>query len=331
MSPRPLPRRSFLKAAGLAAGAMTACGLGPPLPQEPVLRLAHLTDMHVLPYAGAMEGFALALRSLRALQPPVDAVINTGDCIMDALAASQEDALAQWRAFRQVLEQECSLPVYHCIGNHDVWGWGLDDPRIRSDPLYGKGMALSQLGLAQRYYSFDLGGWHFIVLDSTHPRLSPESTEPYIGLLDREQFDWLASDLAQTPDATPICLISHIPILAACELLDGSNECRNRQCNNSLYQENYADNWTLPGAWVHIDARRMRRLFLQHRNVRLCLSGHAHQVERLEYLGVTFLCDGAVSGNWWRGPYMDFPPGYAILTLYADGSALEQFIAYGET
>lgn len=330
MSHGSLPRRSFLKAAGLAASAATACGLNPPEAHEPVLRLAHLTDMHLLPYAGATEGFALALRSLQALDPAVDAIVNTGDCIMDALAASKDEALTQWQAFHQVLEQECSLPIYHCVGNHDVWGWGLDNPQIRSDPLYGKQMALTQLGLAQGYYSFDLGGWHFVVLDSTHPRLSAESPEPYIGLLDREQFDWVVSELDRTPNTTPICLVSHIPILAACELLDGPNECRDRRCNNSLYEENYADNWRLPGAWVHIDARRMRRLFLQHRNVRLCLSGHAHQVERLEYLGVTFLCDGAVSGNWWRGPYMDFPPGYVVVNLHSDGTAQEQFVAYGE-
>ncbi len=330
MPHRPLPRRSFLKAAALAAGATTACGISSPRPDEPVLRLAHLTDMHLLPSAGAMQGFALALRTLQGLEPAVDAVLNTGDCIMDGLATSKEEALAQWQSFHQVLEQECSLPIYHCIGNHDVWGWGLDDPGLLSDPLYGKQMALTQLGLAERYYRFDLGGWRFIVLDSTHPRLSPDSPEPYIGLLDREQYDWLTSELAHTPSTTPICLVSHIPILAACELLDGPNECRDRLCNNSLYDENYADDWRLPGAWVHIDARRMRRLFLQHRNIRLCLSGHAHQVERLEYLGVTFLCDGAVSGNWWRGAYMDFPPGYVIVTLYADGSVEEQFVAYGE-
>lgn len=50
----------------------------------------------------------------------------------------------------------------------------------------------------------------------------------------------------------------------------------------------------------------------------------------IDYLGVTFLCDGAVSGNWWRGPYMDFPRGYVIVTLHSGGTAQEQFVAYGE-
>jgi 3',5'-cyclic AMP phosphodiesterase CpdA len=163
-------------------------------------------------------------------------------------------------------------------------------------------MALQQLGLPSRYYSYDQAGWHFIILDSTHPRILQDSNIPYTGKLDEEQYLWLVSDLKATPAETPVCIASHIPILAACEY----------------------------GAWMHIDARRMRSLFLKHRNVRLCLSGHGHQHDRVEYLGVKYLCDGAVSGNWWSGDYMDFPPAYVVVDLYSDGSSDHRLIAYDE-
>ena len=84
----------------------------------------------------------------------------------------------------------------------------------------------------------------------------------------------------------------------------------------------------MPGAWMHIDARRLFSLFWKHPNVKLCLSGHTHQVEDLRYHGVKYLTNGAISGNWWQGPYFDFPPGYVLLSLYADGTSESEYIAY---
>jgi len=336
MDKRRLTRRDFLISSALSLGAAAAAGcadigiqpppsatsvptptLIPPTgePQH-VLRIAHLTDMHILSQSVATEGLAQALRHAQNLTPQPDFILNTGDCIMDALGASKEHALTQWQAFHEVFDAECCLPIFHCIGNHDVWGWGSADTTIQSDELYGKGMALQQLQLASRYYSYDQAGWHFIVLDSTHPQSMQDSDFPYTGKLDEEQYLWLESDLKATPAETPICIASHIPILAACVYFDGPNE--------------ESGNWIVPGAWMHIDARRMRSLFLKHRNVRLCLSGHAHQHDHGEYLGVKYLCDGAVSGNWWSGDYLDFPPAYVVVDLYSDGSSEHRLIAYGE-
>ncbi len=177
-------------------------------------------------------------------------------------------------------------------------------------------MALQALGLDDRYYSFDRAGWHFVVLDSTHPR-EIESAMPYTGRLDEEQLAWLTADLAATPVATPVCIASHIPILCACEFFDGDLAT--------------TGNWVVPGAWMHIDAGRLRELFLAHPNVRACLSGHAHQHDRVDYLGVRYSCDGAVSGNWWHGSYLNCPPSYVMVDFFADGSIETEFIAYDET
>jgi 3',5'-cyclic AMP phosphodiesterase CpdA len=280
------------------------------------LRIAHITDMHILPTGPAMEGFARALRHVHALDPGVDFILNTGDCVMDSLEADADRARGQWDAFNSVLSAECSLPIYHAIGNHDVWGWGLPSNAqnaARADPLFGKGLALQQLGLIDRYYSFDQGGWRFLVLDSTHtPDITPGM--PYTGKLDEEQYNWLAQQLESTPSSTPVCVASHIPFLAACEYLDGDNES--------------SGNWIVPGAWMHIDARRLWKLFWQHPNVRLCLSGHTHQVEDLRYHGVKYLTNGAICANWWNGSYFDFPPGYVIVNLYQDGSSDSEFVTY---
>jgi hypothetical protein len=100
----------------------------------------------------------------------------------------------------------------------------------------------------------------------------------------------------------------------ACEFFDGDRAV--------------SGNWVVPSAWMHIDAGRLRQLFLAHPNVRLCLSGHAHQVDRVEYLGVRYSCDGTISGNRLQGTYLDCPPGYVMVDLFDDGSSETEFIAY---
>jgi Icc protein len=339
-----LNRRQFLNIAGLAAvGTTYACApkakkpnpsqtnsqalttlsssqkIGQPLNEKcqpaknRVLRIALMTDFHLMQEFNAIERSTQALRHAQTQADPPQVIFNTGDSIMESLKSSKERAEDQWQAYNELIKLECRLPIYHAIGNHDVWGWGNADVNTQSDPLYGKGMALKMLGLENPFYSFDLAGWRFIFLDSTH--LPNEvSKEPYIGKLDDDQFAWMTEEIEKTSPETNICILSHIPILCACELLDGQNEA--------------SGNWVMPAAWMHIDARRFRQILLKHKNIRVCLSGHAHQYESLDYLGVRYITGGAVCGNWWMGAYMDFPPAYVMVDLYEDGSAESEFVAY---
>lgn len=312
-------RRRFLAGAGggitaMGAGLATTgagCELGPLRePSERTLRLAHLTDIHVSEDRTATAGMAKALRHVRSLADPPDLVLNGGDCIRDALEADAESTAAQWAAWRRVLGAELTLPVAHCIGNHDVWGWALDEPGIEHDSRYGKAWAMQELGLESRYYGFELGGWHFLVLDST----GPVDGLGYEARIDEPQWQWLVAQLAAIPPARPICVLSHAPILCAASFFDGDNEA--------------SGDWVVPGAWMHIDARRLKDLFAAHDNVRLCLSGHSHLQDHVEYLGVTYLCDGAVSGGWWQGSYQEFGPAYALVDLFPDGTFEAQMVSF---
>jgi Icc protein len=193
-----------------------------------------------------------------------------------------------------------------------VWGGGVTyDPAIKNDPLYGKAMAIEKLGLSNRYYSFDRAGWHFVVLDSTHlpNQVNAAVGNPYIAQLDEEQFQWFTTDINAVAAATPVCILSHIPIVAACVYFDGQNEA--------------SGNWVVPAMWIHIDARRFRDYFIKTPNVRLCLSGHTHQYEVLDYLGVRYLTGGSVGSG-----FMDFPPAYVMENLYADGTSDSLFVPY---
>lgn len=271
-------------------------------------RIAHLTDIHVQPERGAPEGFEAALVHAQSQKP--DWILTGGDLIMDALGASKDRTKAQWEIFHRVLNANTKLPVQHTLGNHDVWGWNIPD-QVKNDPLYGKKWATDELGLAKPYTSFDRKGWHFIILDSTHRKEGPG----YTARLDDEQFEWLKEDLAKTPAKTPVMICSHIPIIAVCAMFDGNNE--------------KSGDWVIPGAWVHIDARRIKDLFLKHPNVKLCISGHEHLLDEVVYNGVTYFCNGAVSGGWWGGNYQEVTYGYTLVDLFDDGTFENRYVPYG--
>lgn len=294
---------------GLAAATAMPAAAGT---RRRVLRLAHFTDVHVRPERGADAGFTAALRHVQGLTDRPDAILFGGDLIHDALSADKDLAIAQWDCWERIISAELELPCHCCLGNHDVWGWDLDDPPFKSDPLYGKAMALERLGLTDRHYSFDLAGWHIVVLDSVHAR--PMSESGYLARLDDGQFDWLARDLAGSAPGTPVLVMSHMPILGVSAFFG-----RNRE---------ETGNWVVPGNLAHIDARRIKDLFHRHPNVRACLSGHTHLVDEAAYLGVRYFGNGAVCGRWWNGPNQEFDPAYALVDLYDDGTVSNEVVYY---
>jgi 3',5'-cyclic-AMP phosphodiesterase len=319
-------RRHFLRGAGIAAAASTFNLTGAAAPAPSILnpkrsvRIAHLTDIHVMPItdlhkdAGFIydpaESMAKALHHVQSLADRPDWIFNGGDCIMDALKQTREYTKAQWDLWQSVLRNELELPLRSAIGNHDVWGWANPDALQRSD--YGKKWAIEELKLSERHYSFDSNGWRFIVLDSSF--FAPSQSRGYMARLDEEQFAWLASTLEATPRDTHIAILSHIPIISFSPFFDGDNETTGM--------------WQVPGEWMHIDARRIKDLFHKHANIRVCLSGHIHLQDEVKYLGIRYFCNGAVSGGWWKGNYQEFPPAYALVDFYEDGTVSNQLIPY---
>lgn len=231
-----------------------------------------------------------------------------GDVVMDSLAVDRSRLDAQWSIFQDVVRTNLATPAEYCLGNHDVWGWG-ERAKYQNEPQFGKPYALDRFELQKPYRSFDRAGWHFVFLDSTYPL----EGDGYTARLDDEQFEWLADDLAATDK--PVLIFSHIPILAACAYFHGDNES--------------TGNWRVPGAWMHLDARRIKDLFLKHSNVKLCASGHMHLRDHVQYNGVDYVCNGAVCGNWWHGPFQECPSGYALIDLFEDGTFQNAYIDYG--
>lgn len=304
-------RRRDLIATGaallVASSTSTAAAFAPKAKRS--LRFAYATDPHVQPEGTAPAGWAACLKHLGALKDRPEMLMTGGDLIMDAFGATPERTAAQWEVFTKGLQEHVKIPVRHTLGNHDVFGWANPD-KYASDKRYGKAWACEVLGMEKPYYSFDQGGWHFIVLDSTFP-----AGKGYTAKLDEEQFAWLEADLARTPKTTPVIVSSHIPILMVCAIFDGENE--------------KTGNWVIPGSYMHIDARRIKDLFLKHPNVKLCLSGHEHQIDEVRYNEVTYVCGGAVSAAWWGGNYFECTFGYNLVDLFEDGSFAVSYVPYG--
>jgi 3',5'-cyclic AMP phosphodiesterase CpdA len=300
--------RAAVAAGAAGAGLIASDAIAADSPAARPFRVAHLTDMHVQPERRAIDGYTAALHSLESLDPRPDLLVTGGDHVMDTTEQLLDRAKVVWESFDKA-QSQTKLPWRPLLGNHDIFGWG--KPEVDEKTVgYGRAMALDQLKLQRPYYSFDAGGWKFILLDSMSRR-----DNSYLGDLGPEQTEWLRGELQATPTTTPIVIFSHIPILAVCVFFDGKERLVEK-------------GWSIPDSWMHRDARELLDLFAT-RNVRLLVSGHIHLVDRADYRGMTFICDGAVSGNWWKGPRYQFPEGYGLLDLYPDGRFEHRYVTYG--
>ena len=232
-----------------------------------------------------------------------DFILNTGDNIMDAMSRGKAGVNEQWQAWQEYFMKNVRHEMHSCIGNHDIWGWALNDTEISNDPLSGKSWASAMLNMPGLYYSFEKNGWKFICLDSSS--YDPKG-KGYTAKLDEEQFRWLEKEIENTPPETFICIATHIPILSVAVYFDGDNLNKG--------------NWLIPGAWMHTDAKELKTLFHRHPNVKVALSGHIHMSDQVEFLGVRYLCNGSVCGKWWLGKYHEFGSVYAVVDFYDDGS-----------
>ena len=272
------------------------------------LRIAHITDIHLQPEKEAAKKFTACLHHLQNQKDKPDIIFSGGDTIMDALDKDRARVETQWNLWHSVIKDECSLKIEYCIGNHDVWGY----ENAKAEPDYGKKYATEMMKLDNRFRSFDMNGWHFIVLDSTHIR---DDGKWYTAKLDPEQREWLEKDLIAVNPETPVLVLSHIPIFAACVFQFGD------------YVKN--GHFEVPGAWMHTDCADLIDLFYKHPNVKCCISGHMHLLDSVIYNDVKYLCNGAVSGDWWNtGTYHQTKAGYALLDLYDDGTVERQYLNY---
>ena len=305
-----LDRRSFTALSGLAAlGAAMGVPVrgahaaeAAPRSVNRALRFAHFTDTHITPDRDSAPGMKKAFEA--AQSDGVEMILTGGDLIMDSFATKRAQVDREWALFHKLFAEHCTVPVEHCLGNHDILGWCRSKAELTGDePDFGYARALAELKLAARWRSFDRNGWHFIVLSSVEP--DPTDECKYLGKLNDEQRAWLEADLAK--NTLPTVVVSHIPIVTITPAIRGENVRRDRET-------------VVTGDYVHLDANDIHAMFRKSGRVKLVLSGHTHLVDRCEADGVTYACSGAISGGWWKATKTYCDPCYGLVDLMSDGS-----------
>ncbi len=139
--------------------------------------------------------------------PGLAFVVNTGDVVSSIYKSYNPENAdhKQSRLFNALVAfNRLEVPYYWVMGNHD---YKIDSDRD-SDAPYEKDEILfmekiwKQMTGFDAYYSFEYGGWKFVVSNSMHGRYKHRS-------FDEDQLDWFASELEAE---VPIVLFFHHPL-----------------------------------------------------------------------------------------------------------------------
>lgn len=148
---------------------------------EPV-KFAIASDFHAPDVPGGLERVESFVSN--AVAEKADFIIELGDFArLDSAGRCYHDVWNSFPGYR-----------YHVIGNHDC-------------DSYAKEEYAAGIGMLGRYYSFDRGDFHFIILDNNNWADGEGNIHPYdhgnyygksTDWMDTEQMEWLKRDLAST-------------------------------------------------------------------------------------------------------------------------------------
>jgi len=248
-------RRTFL-----AGGTLFIAGVSgfsgrvfsqPATEPKPILRIALFTDIHHADKAAAGSRYyresldKLAVAKAECAKKPVDFAMELGDFIDSA--ADVETEKKHLRTVHTAFTKICKNRHY-VLGNHCV------------DTLT-KEEFLGEVGQEKSFYSFNVNGWHFVVLDACfrrdgapYGRKNADWTDTKIP---EEELEWLRADLVAT--SLPSLVFLH-------QRLDLENQ--------HAYSVKNAD--------------QVRAALEASGKVRLVLQGHDHKGDYKEIGGITY-------------------------------------------
>ena len=184
------------------------------------------------------------------------------------------------------------LQIFHTMGNHD------NDRSFAGD---FDGAATYRRVIGPTYYSFNVGGIHYIVLDDIEYINTPDYQGGYRSKVAQEQIDWMVKDLRHVDKHTPVIVTMHSPLYRK----DGSTALSNL--------------WDLI---KHFDGYDRVQF----------VTGHTHVVYNVNRLGSSIHVyennSGAVCGAWWMSgcnyPGLHIgsdgaPGGYRIMDVSGSG------------
>jgi hypothetical protein len=212
-SPIGYSRRDFLNDVGRAALLATLSPLAHPAKAwahaasdtgAPVLRFAHLTDLHFTTraqnrYPTSHQHIVRAVGTLN--QESLDFVLFTGD-----MFHFPEDLDGDLPALTDALKQ-LNCPYYCLIGNHDAEG-----PQLKRRKLtLMENLGDQGLAHGRSFYSFSpRPGFRFIALDTTDT--GEDSYTGWTGHVSDQQLNWLQDTLKAYREEKVFLALHHPPI-----------------------------------------------------------------------------------------------------------------------
>lgn len=172
------------------------------------------------------------------------------------------------------------VPFFQVVGNHDLdFSAAVDVASTRTFSQH----------FGPRYYSFDKGEIHYVVLDDVF-----WNNRTYFGYLDADQLVWLEADLAGVEPGRTVVVFTHIPV-------HGMSYRRHGEASPSA-----------GGAVSNRDALyALLEPFTAH-----IIQGHTHESEHIFEGGVHSHVLGTACGAWWSGDicYDGTPNGYGVFS-----------------
>ncbi|NIM50355.1 MAG: hypothetical protein GTN62_09355 [Gemmatimonadales bacterium] len=206
-------------------------------------------------------------------------VASLGDIEVFGVAAGDimYDNLGLFPEYERAVSR-MGIPFFQVAGNHDV------DQEAQIDEA---STATFSRHFGPRYYSFDRGAVHYVVLDDVF-----WYGRDYLGYVDADQLTWLAADLGRVEPGGTVIVALHIPVLGTRHLRIGERQPRPSVAvtnRDALY--------------------RLLEPFSAH-----VLCGHTHESEHVFEHGIHEHVNGSVSGAWWTGPVCGdgTPSGYSV-------------------
>ncbi len=210
--------------------------------------------------------------TIRALGNPEAVGIAAGDIMFDHLELFPEYERGVSRM---------GIPFFQVVGNHDQ---DQDRPTdVGSTDTFSR-------HFGPRYYSFDRGAVHYVVLDDVFWFGSG-----YMGYLGSDQLRWLENDLRFVEAGRPVIVAAHIPVLGGRHIRLGERH---------------------PNPGISVANRRALYEILEPYQAHI-LTGHTHENEHVFEAGVHEHVTGAVCGAWWSGPICGdgTPSGYSVYEI----------------
>ncbi|MCT4643545.1 MAG: metallophosphoesterase [Carboxylicivirga sp.] len=217
------------------------------------------TDIHIDMMPDSKDRIQTYLTHMK--QDGVDFLIDLGDFCHPVPA--NKKMVDYWRSF--------GLETHYTLGNHDM------DKGTKEDYM-------AFVGMKKRYYSFDRGGVHCVVLDPNNLFVEgsyipyananfykPSEQRAYI---DPEQLEWLKHDLSETNN--PSLIFSH-------QSFENPSACKNQGVVRKVLEQcNQKAGYT---------------------KVVACFSGHDHTDVMKEINGIHYIQINSMSYNWVGAKY----------------------------